>query len=466
MANGKLNRRRRVGKRSLSDAPTWHYGSRSWRKRATINGKQIAKYYRQPHTAVGKAKAAEDWAADLASIRHEQQQLERMQMAAELRSSTSPDDHPQQTAQALRTADDIEGGMGSEVVAERRLMRNAAAIAIRAGDYQRAAEIATSLAEATPAASKAQPKPESLDDILNAYAEACERRHQLGELGATRLANIKRWVNRMKKDDYGHYSKPTTEAEYAEMLSQYRAHHEQRVIDKTIKRSTFDDRMRDMSAFSRWASESYRLPRLPRNIGKALRKYNDTGEGGKAIDDQALAKLWGKADSLGKCCIALALNCGMYSVDIASIRPDDIKGDKIHFVRGKTGVKVTYKLWPITQRLLKKHLKSDGITMPNGKPLYETHKSGRTDRLYRDIWRPLRDKLNLDGITFNNFRDTGSTLVEGIDRAWTDTYLAHADRRMAQRYSDGNHVDYDAMYKDFHKATDKMYADHLKGIIK
>jgi len=311
--------------------------------------------------------------------------------------------------------------------------------------------------------------PSAWDAVLDSYEAAQQRRYEQGEIGATRWGAIRRSVGKLRtwfKDK----ALPEDEQGLGRLLSEFREDLEARLTAGEIKRSTFDDRIRDLRHFIEWGSSTYRLSPLPRNSSLVFRKFNDAAvdRGAKAIDVETLRKLWQKADSRLRLCMALALNCGFYASDIGGLTPEQFTADgQLNFVRRKTerkahkghGVRVVYKLWPVTQKLVNKHLNTAGelaFTDKNDNPLYTTYSSGvRDDRIYR-MFAAVRDQLGIEGVSFDNLRDTGATLVEQIDQRWTDTYLAHVDNRIARRYVDAEALDHEQLYADLAKVTDQV----------
>jgi integrase len=125
-----------------------------------------------------------------------------------------------------------------------------------------------------------------------------------------------------------------------------------------------------------------------------------------------------------------------------------IVGGYLHHNRGKTQVRVRYRLWAKTQEYLKKLAPKSGrfFMTDNGTPLVHhstLKKSGepvRVDNVRNWFFRLCKDQ-EIEGFSFSNVRDTASTEVEKIDRTMTDLFLAHRDPRMAALYIDGEMSD-------------------------
>jgi integrase len=108
--------------------------------------------------------------------------------------------------------------------------------------------------------------------------------------------------------------------------------------------------------------------------------------------------------------LLLMLNCGMYQNDIAELLCDEVNWKKgtLTRVRSKTrersGPVVTYKLWPETFALLKKHRAGEGelaLTTDEGKPLVRYWLEDGIMRRYdviQSAWTRLAAKLGVKKI--------------------------------------------------------------------
>ena len=103
------------------------------------------------------------------------------------------------------------------------------------------------------------------------------------------------------------------------------------------------------------------------------------------------------------------------------------------------------------------------LTDEHGGPLYIERANSREDKVYR-AFKTLCENAGVTGYTFSNVRDTGSTLIEEIDSAFTDTYIAHMDQRIAAFYIDGSSIDKKRLYAKFDKAIAEL-GERLSGIL-
>jgi hypothetical protein len=138
-----------------------------------------------------------------------------------------------------------------------------------------------------------------------------------------------------------------------------------------------------------------------------------------------------------------------------------LSGRDPNHTRGKTGVHVRYKLWPVTRALIAR-TRTDGedgrvFTGRNGRPLIhhtDSESKGRTDVCRLRFQRLCRKLAMVEAYTgrdgkprrkarysFSNLRDTATTAVENIDRRMSDLFDSHRDARMARFYIDDKHVD-------------------------
>ena len=453
-----------VGRRSLTDAPTWHEKSKAWRKRATIDGKQVEFRYKHEHTAAGAARASADWQHDLERVR-------RQNRANELLRSVRVTDAPTWKQTVKQAVSDLIDGKSDDEIQQRALAMASARMDLADGKLDRAA---TNLSQfATPKTKTKTTTVGTMAGLLEEYKAHQQQRADFGKkypnapkserISQSRLTGV-RWSVKRFMESFGSDDLPTTEAELAGVLLTFRQAEKSLVAKGKISPATFNIRMRDLKHFVNWSWRSYRLPSLPRNASELFAQFKIEPKA-KAIDLDDLAKIWSKATDRQRCYIALALNCGMYATDIATLKHEQITADgRLNFVRNKTkesanggnGVMVSFKLWEITKRLVKEHATGEediAFVNADGKPLLSFTEAGsRID----NIGLQFKRAANLAGVkaSFSQLRDTAATAIEAIDRKLTDTFLAHADARIARFYVDGDKIDTAALFADLAAATD------------
>ncbi len=147
--------------------------------------------------------------------------------------------------------------------------------------------------------------------------------------------------------------------------------------------------------------------------------------------------------------LLLMLNCGMYQNDIAELRTDEVnwKAGTITRARSKTrernGPVVTYKLWPATFVLLKKHRGSGDLALTNeeGKPLvrYWLDDEGKMKRYdcVHAAWTRIASKLGLAKMRLGlkHLRKTASTALGQHPqfKFYANHFLADSPRSIADR---------------------------------
>jgi integrase len=145
--------------------------------------------------------------------------------------------------------------------------------------------------------------------------------------------------------------------------------------------------------------------------------------------------------------MALALNCGMGQKDITDLKVGEIDwaGGYIERTRSKTGVKTKHKLWGKTLELLAE-FRTVGAAPDdrfflneNGLPLLRRRVE---DGVFKhcDAIKNAIDRLLLKtglngGRGLYCLRKTGASLIETIDPAVTEMYLAHAEQGMKKHYA-------------------------------
>ena len=146
--------------------------------------------------------------------------------------------------------------------------------------------------------------------------------------------------------------------------------------------------------------------------------------------------------------LLLMLNCGMYQNDIAELRQDEVnwKTGTLTRARSKTrernGPVVTYKLWPETFALLKKH-RAEGelaLTTDEGNPLVkywlEDGKMRRYDAI-QSAWSRLAEKMGGKiRLGMKHLRKTSATLLGQHPhfKFYANHFLADSPKSMADRH--------------------------------
>jgi integrase len=147
--------------------------------------------------------------------------------------------------------------------------------------------------------------------------------------------------------------------------------------------------------------------------------------------------------------LLLMLNCGMYQNDIAELRHDEVswKAGTLTRARSKTrergGPVVTYKIWPETFALLKKHRAAGelALTTDEGNPLVRYWLEGEAMRRYDAIqsaWTRLAGKMGVKRIRLGmkHLRKTSASLLGQHPhyKFYANHFLADSPRTVADRH--------------------------------
>ncbi|AMV16533.1 hypothetical protein [Planctomyces sp. SH-PL14] len=203
--------------------------------------------------------------------------------------------------------------------------------------------------------------------------------------------------------------------------------------------------------FIRWLHETDVLHQLPKNLTSRALRITREPPVIKTYTVEQIRELFAAAPEDLKLYILLALNCGMTQVDISALKPESVdwdagtltrkRGKTIHFERVPT---VTYKLWGITLRLLKKLRSNDPnhlLLSSNGKTLRgEELRNGKLVRRnpIRVAFVRLRKSLGQSG-DFKSLKKTSASLLRdnaefnGVEAVFLD----HAPKSMSDRHYAG-----------------------------
>ena len=141
-------------------------------------------------------------------------------------------------------------------------------------------------------------------------------------------------------------------------------------------------------------------------------------------------------------------NCGMYAVDVAGLRRDqvDLKAGRITRKRSKTQhhenvPEVSYKLWKPTLDLLRKYMATEGelaLLNEDGNPLQKKFVDDNGDPQkvcnISSVYARLRQKLKLPPM--GQFRKCSANLLFNHDtyRPLHPLFLGHAPRSVAEQH--------------------------------
>ncbi len=202
--------------------------------------------------------------------------------------------------------------------------------------------------------------------------------------------------------------------------------------------NTVNDKTKFAGQFIEYCWQRAVIKQLPRTL-KELRKKLHTEKKGKPIKLTDLHKIWHAAGPRMKCFIAIGLNGGMKNGDISALKGSNLQGDRLVGKREKTkksNVPYNYKLWPLTQKLIKDQRDRTG----DDELLFVNKKGGRitTDSFSR-LFKRVANKAGVEA-TFEQLRDTAAEYVkqelfkQGGEMGPLQIFLAHKDKSTAKYY--------------------------------
>lgn len=217
----------------------------------------------------------------------------------------------------------------------------------------------------------------------------------------------------------------------------------------TYAANTVNDKLKFLGQFVRWAYENRVLDESPRTLKTILIKLPVMKEG-HPLALPTIRDTWSSANPRMKCFIALGLNCGFKNKDIAVLRAEDVRGNRIVSTRSKTKAPMNYLLWGVTQRLINQTRQDAGqgaggalFSATNGSPIAP----GTIGALFKKVAKVAGAEVgktkhnNTAYATFEQLRDTSTQQVQmsltqqGKDQSILQLFLAHKDSSTAAYYT-------------------------------
>lgn len=171
----------------------------------------------------------------------------------------------------------------------------------------------------------------------------------------------------------------------------------------------------------KWALESHLIDRLPdygpdfKQPGRVARRKALRERRAKIIPAADIRYLRVVADPHLRACIMLGINAGLYTMDIAALRPPVLDLDNAVIVgeRQKTGVPFYVTLWPETVADIRAVACESGPALQwRGRLPWN---GGGTDRISREF-KALRESLGLEHYTHGWFRHTLRTIGGQVNK--------------------------------------------------
>ena len=232
-------------------------------------------------------------------------------------------------------------------------------------------------------------------------------------------------------------------------MEDFTSHLHECVSDGRFSRTYAAEILSSVKSLIRWAYKTERLEELPRNLDDRSTCIEKSPTDIKTFTIAEIRTLLDAATERSRLYLLLMLNCGMTQVDIAKLRPEEVDWKKRTVTRKRSKTRrhegvptVTYPLWPLTMRLLRKHRSSDPdrvLTAENGQPLWSESLDSKDRLAKRDAiasaYRRLKRKTGIKK-TLKVLRKTSSTLIDHHPefRGLAELFLGHSPRSMKDRH--------------------------------
>lgn len=289
-------------------------------------------------------------------------------------------------------------------------------------------------------------------------------------LGCTKLRDIYEGDKKVGEEWTGgkSFGKP---AEIDKLLMDYRAYLLKRVAIKKDKSddkqgytpATFNDKVKFGGQFIKWCWKNNAIKDQARVYDDFAKKLY-VEKGGEPLTVEQVQDIWAAAGPRMRCFIALGLNCAFKPGDISSLTGKQLQGDRLLGIREKTKklrVPMNYKLWPITQKLIKQERDNHG----DDELIFTNTKGTRIDTgTMGQLFKKVAVKADV-AATFQQFRDTSIDIVKQAlhqgdgDIALLQVFQAHKDSSTAQYYvsDDPRHLKSPVLDKIVMGLQDKHY---------
>lgn len=447
-----------------------------WRKRKFVNGKRKDFYL---CTGSGRddldsyRRALANWRTIEAQLDHDDEKQRLTQRLEDLRLEERLSGTPQKRRLKRHEISDLRRGFDLDEARERTRARASVQTAIAQGNWVQAAESVQAVAQEDRRRARL-----TFHVLVERWLSEQRRRYDHGQavpdaprqdrISGHCLISYQQSAQHIRRV-LGEEVVPDDAARLGHLILRFRNEQQALVAAGQAQKSTFNSRIKALRHLVGWASRTYdpqrgryHLEHLPRDLAKLCSKYPLTSSA-RALDLDTLHRVWDGAYPPLRAYIALGLNCGYYAVDIAHLRREHLRDGYLVADRHKTGVPSRYKLWPLTQEMLRRTMNGrDGYAFAarDGGLLWRVDpRANKTGRRWCQIDNDLqacKKRLKVRGVSFSMFRDTSSTHIESIDRSLTDLFDAHKDQRMARFYIDRERLDLDRLYAKLDAAVDQL----------
>jgi integrase len=276
--------------------------------------------------------------------------------------------------------------------------------------------------------SKTAPKGESVADYVKLFLAEKSAQESAGQLSTAR-----RYALGLQLEYFQNWIGADTNIKEIDglKLTKFHAHLLEKLQAGTWKAKTASHYLAGLKMWMQWLYDSEAIEAIPRGLQRlVIRKPLPTI---KTFAIGEVKTLLAKASPRTRLYCLLALNCGMYQIDVADLRRDevDLEQGTITRKRSKTRhhpnpPRVTYRLWSETLELVKQEMAQDGelaLLGATGKPLMTQEitsegKFKKTDCVKNGFFRLLK-KTKLTG-SFKLLRKTSASMLKDSD--YNDVY--------------------------------------------
>ncbi len=269
------------------------------------------------------------------------------------------------------------------------------------------------------AAKKAAPRGDSVREHVRVVLETREAKVKAQQLSVARLVAL-----RIHLQGFQDWMGGTTSIKEIDgpTLIKYKAH-----LDTQCQTRTAGHKLEAVKTWVKWLWATDAIESLPRAFESGELKIEKSIPEIKTFPIGEVKQLLAKASQRTRLYCLLALNCGMYQVDITNLKRSevDLGVGTITRKRSKTKNKknvptVTYRLWRGTVELLKQEMAEDGelaLVSGNGRPLLAMGVNGKKTDAVKSAFFRLLKKTGFQE-SFKMLRKTLASLL--ADSQWPD----------------------------------------------
>ncbi len=330
-----------------------------------------------------------------------------------------------------------------------KLPRKLVAVASMATDY-------SALPDELPHASIAVLDNAPVNALIEAYLLGVQ---QLAASGKRSIATYKEAKDKLG-DFQGYarkYQRTTIDEIDAHLLKCYRDTQLALVDKGKVSAFTAKKRLAAVKRFLEWCYRNEYIDRLPRNIDRTFAQVELPDPTPHPFSKSEVQELWKAAletrNNRGHAYrnalyVALGLNCGYRSGDIATLRRSHIKEENgvwyIDRQREKTGSPQHHKLWNVTKVLLQTEMTKTGdllLVDEFGGPLVKEALDKAKQDCVQQAFKRLARRMEWKGANKGHscLRDTGAdTLKKHFAESWQSIvpqYLGHTPTGMHRHYA-------------------------------